>query len=132
MPLTTTQTLDIINTSFPRVLAPYLPDFLTSTLYHLNTLFPAFYHFYIVAEDTAPVTSENERIDLTQLAGSALDLISAVARGVRATQWFNEVNTSNSVAEAFRWIEMTAEEVSLCIVVVCAAFLNFLAGNRVG
>jgi importin-9 len=88
-----------------------LPGFLASTLHHLNSLFPVFYHYYILAEDTAPSTSEDERVDLTQLAGSSLDFISAVARGGRAKEWFNEKNTTALIAEIFRWIEMTADEV---------------------
>ncbi|KAI0347862.1 ARM repeat-containing protein [Trametopsis cervina] len=106
------KTLDIIHTSFPRVLAPYLPDFLNSTLHHLGALFPEFFHYYITAENTPPFTSEDERVDLTQLAGSALDFISAVARSGRAKQWFNEEKTTALLAEVFRWIEMTADEES--------------------
>lgn len=93
------------------MLTPYLPEYLTAILHHLGALFPVFYHYYVVSEDTAPSTSEDERVDLTQLAGSSLDFISAVARSGRAKEWFTEANTRSLVAEAFRWIEMTADEV---------------------
>lgn len=65
----------------------------------------------MVAEDTPPLSSEDERIELPQLASSTLDFISAVTRGGKAKDWYTEANVNDLVADIFRWTEMTADEV---------------------
>ena len=110
------QTLDIIHTAFPRTIAPYLPDFLTASLGQLHVLFPAFHQFYVLASDTVPLSSEDEKIELSQLASATLDFIAAVSRSGKARDWFNEANVNELVGDVFRWTEMTADEVSYLII----------------
>ncbi|KIP03840.1 hypothetical protein PHLGIDRAFT_31632 [Phlebiopsis gigantea 11061_1 CR5-6] len=104
------KTLDIILTAFPRTLVSYLPDFLTSCLAQLHVLFPTFHQFYVLGTGTVPLSSEDEKIDLPQLASSTLDFISTVVRGGKARDWFTDANVNELVGNVFRWTEMTADE----------------------
>ncbi|EMD32596.1 hypothetical protein CERSUDRAFT_161550 [Gelatoporia subvermispora B] len=88
------KTLDVIQSSFPKNLAPYLNDFLAASLNHLNALLPAFVHYYILSEDSAPGSSEDEPIDLAQLACPILDFVSRVGRSGRGKEWFQQDNLS--------------------------------------
>lgn len=103
------KTLDIIHTAFPRALAPYLSDFLAASLRQLHDLFPTFHQYYVLATDIVPLSSEDEKIELSQLASSTLDFIAATARG-KSKDWFNEANIHQLVGDIFNWTEMTADE----------------------
>jgi len=107
------QTLDTIHTSFPRTLTPYLNDFLTSSLNHLHALFPTFSHYYLLNAESAPSSSENDSIDLTQLICPILDFVSAVSRGGKARDWFDPGNLNNLIASVFGYTQMTEEDVSI-------------------
>lgn len=108
------QTLDIIHTAFPRHLKAFLPDFLAAALHQLQALFPTFHQYYVLAADAVPLSSEDEKIELSQLASATLDFIAAAARGGKAKAWFVEANVNLLVAEIFAWTEMTADEVRPC------------------
>ncbi|GJE89716.1 ARM repeat-containing protein [Phanerochaete sordida] len=105
------KTIDIIHTAFPRALAPYLPDFLTAALRQLCDLFPTFHQYYVLGADTVPLSSEDEKIELSQLASSTLDFIATSTRG-KGKDWFNESNVHQLVGAIFNWTEMTADEES--------------------
>ena len=106
------QTLDIIHTSFPRALTSYLPDLLSSSLHHLQTLYPTFVHYYISSSDSVPHTSEDEIIELPQLIVPIIDFVSNVARGGKARGWFDAQRFPALVSAIFRFTQMTEEDVS--------------------
>ncbi|THG95659.1 hypothetical protein EW026_g6034 [Hermanssonia centrifuga] len=106
------KTIDTIRNGFPRVLKPHLPDFLTAALKHLTALFPTYYHYYVLAEDSVPNSSEDEKIELSQFASSTLDLLANVARNGGAKTWFDQSNVTALIAEVFRWAEMTTDDVN--------------------
>ena len=110
--LTLEQTLDIIQTAFPRALGPYLPDFLTAMLRQLQVLYPTYQQYYVLATDAIPLSSEDEKIELSQLASATLDFISTVTRSPKAKSWFDEATVSALVGDVFKWTVMTADEVS--------------------
>ena len=106
------QTLDIIRVSFPHFLVPYLPDYLSAVLNHLHVLFPTYYHYYVTAEDAIPNTSEDDRIDLSQLAGVCLDFIAGVARQARSKKWFTQAHLLALVNAIVPWAEISNDDVS--------------------
>lgn len=106
------QTLDIIRISFPQFLLPYLPDLLSSVLNHLNVLFPTYYHFNVIAEESAPSTSEEDPIELSQLAGVCLDFIAGVARRAGTKKWFSQAHLFALVSAIVPWAEITNDDVS--------------------
>ncbi|KAJ3527044.1 hypothetical protein NM688_g8180 [Phlebia brevispora] len=104
------KTLDTIRVSFPQFLIPYLPDFLTAVLNHLNVLFPTYYHYNVVAEDSAPGTSEEDPIELSQLSGVCLDFIAGVARQARSRKWFTQAHLFALVSAIVPWAEITNDD----------------------
>ncbi|KAF8634940.1 hypothetical protein AX15_000671 [Amanita polypyramis BW_CC] len=104
------KTLDTIHTSFPRALTPYLPDLLSSSIYHLQTLYPTFVHYYISSSDSVPHTSEDETIELPQLIVPIIDFVSNIARGGKAKGWFDVQHFPALVSAIFRFTQMTEED----------------------
>ncbi|OCH92992.1 ARM repeat-containing protein [Obba rivulosa] len=104
------KTLDVIQSSFPKNLAPYLHDFLTASLNHLNALYPAFVHYYLLSEDSAPGSSEDEPIDLAQLACPIFDFVSRASRNGRGKEWFQQDNLNALVSNIFSWSQMTSSD----------------------
>ncbi len=105
------QTLDTIQTSFPRVLAPHLKDFLSSALVHLSALFPTFTHYYLQAAVSVPRSSEDEIIELTHLVCPMLDFVANIARSGKAKDWFEGENFASLISAVFSWVQMTSEDV---------------------
>ncbi|KAI0066668.1 ARM repeat-containing protein [Artomyces pyxidatus] len=103
------RTLDTIHTSFPRVLAPYLPDYLTAALIHLQALYPTFSQYYLTDNGTVPDSSEGEPIELSKLAAPLIDFVSSVARGTKARAWFEQGNLAALVDVLVKWAQMTKE-----------------------
>ncbi|KAI0319475.1 armadillo-type protein [Amylostereum chailletii] len=103
------RTLDVIHTSFPRVLAPYLLDYLTASLHHLQVLYPTFSHFYLLATTPVPNSSEGEPIELTRLGAPLIDFVSNAARGTKARAWFDQNNLNALIDVLFKWSQMTQE-----------------------
>lgn len=107
------RTLDILHTSFPKVLTPYLPDLLSISVDHLHKLSAPFTQYYLSSDaDPVPGTSEDESIDLSQLICPILDFVGAVTRGGKARKWFDETNTTMLISAVFTITQMTTEEVS--------------------
>ncbi|KAK2464757.1 hypothetical protein APHAL10511_003175 [Amanita phalloides] len=104
------KTLDAIHTSFPRALARYLPDFLSSSLLHLQTIYPSFVHHYISSSDPIPRTSEDEAIELYELIVPIIDFVAAVARGGRAKAWFDVQHFPALVSAIFKFTQMTEDD----------------------
>ncbi|RXW18578.1 hypothetical protein EST38_g7277 [Candolleomyces aberdarensis] len=104
------KTLDVIRVSFPASLTAYLPDLLASSLHHLQAVYPAFTHYYLLASDPVPQTSEDETVDLPQLICPILDFLSSVSRSGKARTWFIGGNLSALIAAVFNLVQMTDED----------------------
>uniref|UniRef100_A0A0W0FXL4 Importin N-terminal domain-containing protein n=1 Tax=Moniliophthora roreri TaxID=221103 RepID=A0A0W0FXL4_MONRR len=102
--------LDTIHTSFPRAIVPYLPDLLAAALNHLATVYPTFNQCYIAVAESVPASSEDEPIELPQLITTAMDFVSAIARGGRARDWFGGDKSAALVSAVFDYIQMTEED----------------------
>lgn len=100
--------------AFPRVLAPYLPDFLNASLHHLNSLYPTFSHYYISSQSSVPTTSEDDTFDLVQLVVPILDFLTTVARGGKGKDWFNASTLPALTGEVYNWVQMTSDDVGDC------------------
>jgi hypothetical protein len=106
------KTLDILHTSFARALKPYLPEFLSASLHHLQAYFPTYTQFYLVADASVPKNSEDESIELPEVAAPILDFISAIARGGRAKDWFGSDQVAGLVKAIFAWSQISIESAS--------------------
>ncbi|KAG6857312.1 hypothetical protein H0H87_006505 [Tephrocybe sp. NHM501043] len=104
------KTLDTIHVSFPRVLKPYLQDFLSMSLVHLQALRPEFIQYYLSSSDSAPGSSEDEPIELPQLISPIMDFAAAVTRGGKARDWFTSDNLNAIVVAIFDFVQMTHED----------------------
>ena len=107
--------------AFPKVLAPYLPDFLNASLHHLNSLFPTFSHYYISSLSPIPSTSEDDTFDLVQLIVPILDFVATAARSGKAKAWFDPTTVTALTSEVYSWLQMTSADVgpSLAVIARC-------------
>ncbi|KAF6754194.1 armadillo-type protein [Ephemerocybe angulata] len=104
------KTLDIIHVSFPAALTPFLPDLLAASAQHLQSLYPAFEHYYLASSDSVPQTSEDETVELPQLICPILDFLASVVRGGKARGWFVDDRLSALVVAVFKLSQMTDED----------------------
>ncbi|KAF5384768.1 hypothetical protein D9615_001050 [Tricholomella constricta] len=104
------KTLDIIHTSFPRALTPYLQQFLSDSLVHLQALHPTFSQYYLSSSESAPRSSEDEAIELPQLICPILDFAAAVTRGGKAKEWFTTENLNALIDAVCDFVQMTDED----------------------
>ena len=108
------QTLDILNTSFPKSLKPDAPTFLSSGVSHLQSLSPLFSKFYI-SEDTpsVPASSDDDsQLDLMQLVCPIFDFITSTIRSGNGKLWTNPENTGGLIEAVTWWVQITKEDVS--------------------
>ncbi|KAG5638025.1 hypothetical protein H0H81_002226 [Sphagnurus paluster] len=103
-------TLDTIHTSFPRALTPYLQEFLTDSLVHLQALHPTFEAYYLSSSESVPRSSEDEAIELPQLICPILDFAAAATRGGKAKNWFSTENLNALIAAVISFVQMTDED----------------------
>ncbi|KAJ6520160.1 armadillo-type protein [Mycena sanguinolenta] len=104
------KTLDVIHTSFPRALTPYLNDYLSMSLSHLHSLYGPFSQYYLSSAESAPRSSENESIELPQLICPIFDFTAAVTRGGKSKGWFESQNLSALIASVFSFLQMTSDD----------------------
>ncbi|KAF7337532.1 ARM repeat-containing protein [Mycena sanguinolenta] len=104
------KTLDVIHTSFPRALTPYLNDYLSMSLSHLHSLYGPFSQYYLSSAESVPRSSENEAIELPQLICPIFDFTAAVTRGGKSKGWFESQNLSALIASVFSFLQMTNED----------------------
>ncbi|GAW03271.1 ARM repeat-containing protein [Lentinula edodes] len=102
--------LDTIHTSFPRSIAPYLPELVPASLVHLNTLYTTFDRYYLASTESVPSSSEDETIELPQLITSIMDFVSSVVRAGRAKEWFTGDNAVSLISAIFSYIQMTDDD----------------------
>ncbi|THH14476.1 hypothetical protein EW146_g5852 [Bondarzewia mesenterica] len=100
--------LDIVHTSFPRVIGQYLPDYLSAALNHLHVLFPIFSQHFIADNSPIPDSSEDTPIEMEKLVSALVDFISSVGRRGRAAAWF-EGHLPNLIDISLQWAQMTKE-----------------------
>jgi hypothetical protein len=93
-------------------LTPYLKDFLTASVNHLQALYPTFTQFHLSSSEPAPSSSEEESVELPQLLCPIFEFVTAVARGGKAKEWFAEKNLSILISSTFNFVQMTDEDVS--------------------
>ncbi|KAL1749221.1 armadillo-type protein [Schizophyllum fasciatum] len=104
------KTLDIIHTSFPRSMTTFLPDILSASLNHLQTIYPAFQKYYLSATESPPPSSEDEPVHLPQLICPILDFLSSVIRGGKAKAWFENDNLPAVISAVFNYAQMTDDD----------------------
>lgn len=105
------QTLSIVYISFPKAInLSLVTDFLAASISHLDALFPTFAHYYISSEDSVPITSEDDTIELPQLVSSIFDFMSTVARHGKTKGWL-EANLQQIVSVIFGYAQITKDDV---------------------
>ncbi|KAI0726869.1 ARM repeat-containing protein [Fomitopsis betulina] len=105
--------LDTIQVPFSRLLTPVLPDFLAAALTHLTTLFPAYQHYYVLAEGTVPPPSEatgGESTELSQLFCSLCDFVAGAARHARGREFWTEESVGRLVLALVQWVQITKDD----------------------
>ena len=108
------QTLDVLNTSFPRSLKPSAPSFLSSGVSHLRSLAPLFSKFYI-SEDapSAPASSDDDsQLDLMQLVCPIFDFMASTIRSGSGKLWSTTENMSGLIEAVAWWVQITRDDVS--------------------
>lgn len=108
------QTLDVLNTSFPKSLRPSAPTFLSSGVSHLQALAPLFSKFYI-SEDppSIPAPSDDDgQLDLMQLVCPVFDFISSTIRSGSGKVWTTTQNLGSLTEVVTWWVQITRQDVS--------------------
>ena len=110
------QTLDVLNTSFPKSLKPYAPTFLSSGVSHLHALAPLFSKFYISQDQPSiPAPSDDDgQLDLMQLVCPIFDFVSSTIRSGSAKVWTTTENLSGLTEAVAWWVQITRGDVSDC------------------
>jgi hypothetical protein len=107
------QTLDVLNTSFPKSLKPDAPNFLSSGVSHLQTLAPLFSKFYI-SEDAPSIPSSSDddsQLDLMQLVCPIFDFISSTIRSGSGKLWTTTENLGSLIEAVTWWVQITRDDV---------------------
>lgn len=103
------KTLDTIHTSFPRVIAPYLPGYVTASLHHLNALYPTYVEYYLADSTAVPNSSEGEPIELYKLIAPLVDFVTGATRQSKARVSFDDGTLAQLVDALVQWGQMTKE-----------------------
>jgi hypothetical protein len=108
------QTLDTVHTCFPRVIAPYLAGYVTTSLRHLHALYPTYVQYYLADSTVVPNSSEGEPIELYKLAAPLVDFVTGATRQSiesKARVSFDEGTLTQLVDALVQWGHMTKENV---------------------
>ncbi|KAI9510750.1 ARM repeat-containing protein [Russula earlei] len=103
------RTLETVHTSFPRVLTPYLPAYVTAALHHLHALYPTFVAYYLTDGLAVPNSSEGEPIELYRLITPLVDFVTGATRQSKARVAFDEGTLGKWVDALVQWAQMTKE-----------------------
>jgi hypothetical protein len=106
------QTLDTLHTTFPRALRTYMPDVLAAALAHLHAYLPAYVAHYVRADEPVPRTSEDDALELPDVAAPIVDFVAAVGRRGRAEAGFAPGQLGGLVEMVFAWAQISTESVS--------------------
>ncbi|KAI0964512.1 hypothetical protein AcW1_001317 [Taiwanofungus camphoratus] len=102
--------LEFIHMGFSHPLIPYLSDFLTASVHHLDALYPTFATYYLSGGPTPPTSSEGQPVSLPQLACPILAFVGAVLRIGRVPEWFDQSKMGSLLTSVFSWMQMTVED----------------------
>lgn len=125
----------MIHTSFPRVIAPYLPGYVTASLHHLHALYPTYVQYYLADSTAVPNSSEGEPIELYKLAAPLVDFVTGATRQSKARVSFDEGTLAQLVDALVQWCQMTKENVRYVYSPKCYESMNdceFFLGRRMG
>jgi len=122
------QTLLTIHTSFPRVVAPYLPAYVAAAVHHLHALYPTFVRYYLTDSVPVPNSSEGEPIELYKLITGLVDFVSDATRQSKSRVSFDEGTLEKLVNALVQWTQMTKENV--CWLAVLPRFLTTCVSRR--
>lgn len=106
------QTLETIQTSFPRALLPHLRQLLSASLVHLSVLYPVFAQYYLHGTASVPRSSEDATIELIHLVCPVVDFVASIARSGKAQDWYEGDNLTNLIGAVLPWVQMTSDDVS--------------------
>jgi importin-9 len=107
------QTLDVLNTSFPKSLKPYAHTFLSSGVSHLQALAPLFSKFYISQDPPSiPAPSDDDgQLDLMQLVCPIFDFISSTIRSGGGKLWTTTEHLGSLIEAVTWWVQITRGDV---------------------
>lgn len=114
----------MIHTSFPRVIAPYLPGYVTASLHHLHALYPTYVQYYLADSTAVPNSSEGEPIELYKLAAPLVDFVTGATRQSKARVSFDEGTLAQLVDALVQWCQMTKENVRYGCAPKCYESMN--------
>ena len=100
------------NTSFPRVIAPYLPAYVASALHHLHALYPTYVRCYLTDSMSVPNSSEGEPIELYRLITPLVDFVTGTTRQSKSRVSLDQGTLARLVDALVQWSQMTKENVS--------------------
>jgi len=84
-------------------------DYLSASLNHLQCYYPFYYEHYVASDSPVPKNSEDESLELPEVAAPILDFVSSVARSGKAREWF-EPTAMNALLEAvIGWSQISME-----------------------
>jgi hypothetical protein len=100
-----------MHTSFPRVVASYLPGFVAAALHHLHALYPTYVRYYLTDSVAVPNSSEGEPIELYKLITPLVDFVTGATRQSKARVSFEQGTLEKLVDALVQWSQMTKENV---------------------
>jgi importin-9 len=101
-----------MHTSFPRVVAPYLPACVAAALHHLHALYPTYVRYYLTDSVSVPNSSEGEPIELYKLITPLVDFVTGATRQSKARVSLEQGPLGKLVDALVQWSQMTKENVS--------------------
>lgn len=125
------QTLQTIQKSFPRVVAPYLPAYIAAALHHLLALYPTFVRYYLTDSVPVPNSSEGEPIELYRVITGLVDFVSDATHESKSRVSFDEGTLGKLVNALVQWSQMTKENVSW-LALLRGSLLYARLGGRMG
>ena len=66
----------------------------------------------MIGDEGIPNTSEDDKVELSQLAGVALDFIAGVPRQSKSKKWFTQEHLRALVNAVVPWAEIASDDVS--------------------
>jgi hypothetical protein len=112
-------------------LTPYLPEYLSASVNHLQAFLPTFTKYYITDSISVPASSEGEPIEIPKFAAPLIDFVACAARGGRAMDWFR-TNMAALVEVTLSWSQMTRDNVRRVLRLLVVRVADKSAGRGVG
>ncbi|KAI0253279.1 ARM repeat-containing protein [Lactifluus subvellereus] len=103
------KTLETIHTSFPRIIAQYLPTYVAASLHHLHALYPTYVRYYLADSVAVPNSSEGQPIELYKLIAPLVDFLTSATRQSKARVSFDQGTVGKLVDVLMQWAQMTKD-----------------------